>query len=156
MAGYLVSSLSKLLIALSSSVSALIMARSGERIGKGIRIAPRDSFIGETIPEAYIGKAFGIHKMMDSVGAATGTLAALLMWQAGFGVRTIITAGAAVAFTALIPILLLNEKSKGQPRTQRPPAKKKLNAVMLYTGIFNYPLFTFSRYAFAYSVIYLA
>jgi len=136
-AGYMLSCLSKLLIAVSPTVAALAASRSGERVGKGLRIAPRDSLIGDTVAKEFAGKAFGIHKAMDSAGAMIGALAAYIMWQTGFGIKTIIFAGAAVSFIALPPILMLREKFSPQQSAETVSGKTKLKSVFIYNSLFS-------------------
>lgn len=136
-AGYLLSCLSKLLIPLSATAAALAASRSGERVGKGLRVAPRDSLIGDTVDKEFAGKAFGIQKAMDSAGAVTGTLAAYIMWNMGFNIKSIILAGAAVSFVALPPILMLREKYVARLSAETVSAKTKLKSVFLYTGLFG-------------------
>ncbi|MDO9513516.1 MAG: MFS transporter [Elusimicrobiota bacterium] len=136
-AGYLMSCLSKLLIVVSPTSAAVAASRSGERIGKGLRIAPRDSLICDTVPQEYAGKAFGIQKAMDSAGALVGTLAAYILWQTGCGIKTIIFAGASISFIALPLILALREKFIPEKTGEAKSGEKKLNSVFIYTGLFS-------------------
>ncbi|MFG3101387.1 MFS transporter [Streptomyces sp. NPDC048182] len=76
--GYGISALAKLgLMAAGSSVPALGAVIVADRAGKGLRTAPRDALITLSVPESVLGRAFGIHRAMDSVGAFAGPLAAL-------------------------------------------------------------------------------
>ncbi len=77
--GFLLAGAAGLLLALAS----LCM----DRIGKGIRTAPRDALIAGHVPRAQLGAAFGLHRAMDAGGALAGPLlgAALLAWPAGGG-----------------------------------------------------------------------
>ncbi|MBU4134298.1 MFS transporter [bacterium] len=136
-AGYLMSCLSKLLMAVSPTALILAASRSGERVGKGLRIAPRDSLIGDTVAKEFAGKAFGIQKAMDSAGAVIGTLSAYIMWQMGFDIKSIIFAGAAISFIALPPILLLREKFISGKSGEAESDGKKLNSVFIYAGLFS-------------------
>jgi sugar phosphate permease len=54
----------------------LLMARTGDRIGKGVRTAPRDALIAESTAPGARGRAFGFHRSMDHLGAAIGPLVA--------------------------------------------------------------------------------
>ncbi|PKN00620.1 MAG: hypothetical protein CVU78_00155 [Elusimicrobia bacterium HGW-Elusimicrobia-2] len=136
-AGYLLSCLSKLLIAVSATSAAVAASRSGERIGKGLRIAPRDSLICDTVPQEYAGKAFGIQKAMDSSGALIGTLAAYILWQTGCGIKTIILFGAAISFIALPPILMLREKLIPGKNCEMKSGLAKISSLFIYTGLFS-------------------
>jgi len=136
-AGYLISSVSKLFISVTSFIPVITAARAGDRIGKGVRTAPRDSLIGETVPGEYMGKAFGIHRMMDTTGAAVGTVMAFVLWKAGFAIKSIILTGAVVSFLALVPILILREKKVRPKPTAEDGKKGKLTPVLIYTAILS-------------------
>lgn len=76
--GYLISALSRPLIGFSSSFFQVMIARSMDRIGKGIRGAPRDALISDIVPASDRGLAFGWHRSMDTLGAVVGPLLAIL------------------------------------------------------------------------------
>lgn len=74
-AGYSTSALAKFLLLLSSfGWHFVLFARFFDRVGKGIRTAPRDALISESTPEEAQGKAFGFHRAMDFAGATLGAL----------------------------------------------------------------------------------
>jgi len=74
-AGYSTSALAKFLLLLSFfGWYFVLLARFFDRIGKGIRTAPRDALISESAPKKAQGKAFGFHRGMDFAGATLGTL----------------------------------------------------------------------------------
>ncbi len=75
-AGYTLSNLTKPLLALASSWSHVLVIRFVDRVGKGIRTAPRDALITESVAPAHRGLAFGFHRAMDTAGAALGPLVA--------------------------------------------------------------------------------
>jgi MFS family permease len=84
MAGYGLAALSKPLFPLASSAPAVLAARFADRIGKGIRGAPRDAMIAdETAPEVR-GRAFGLRQALDTAGALLAPLVAigLMAWLA--------------------------------------------------------------------------
>ncbi|MCD6412671.1 MAG: MFS transporter [Elusimicrobia bacterium] len=135
-AGYLFSSISKILIAFSNSIPLVAAARSGDRIGKGIRSAPRDSLIGDVIPKEFAGKAFGIHRMMDTTGAAFGTILAFVMWNLGFGIKSILLTASVIAFTALIPIIILKEKRRIKKEKQTNQTGN-LASILFYIAVFS-------------------
>ncbi len=72
-AGYTLSSFAKLLYFIPSWFS-ILMARFFDRVGKGIRTAPRDALISESTPKEIRGRAFGLQRAMDFAGAFIGTL----------------------------------------------------------------------------------
>ncbi|WP_435243128.1 MFS transporter [Streptomyces cucumeris] len=93
--GYGISAVAKLgLMAAGSSVAALGAVIVGDRTGKGLRSAPRDALISLSVPEPVLGRAFGLHRAMDSAGAFAGPLAAL-------GLLSLIGATSPAAFDAI-------------------------------------------------------
>ncbi len=83
--GYLLSVIARVGLLLSVSAGMLLAALSlfADRIGKGIRSAPRDALIAGHTPKEALGAAFGIHRSMDAFGAMIGPLlaAGLLWWR---------------------------------------------------------------------------
>lgn len=67
---------------LVSSVSGVVGIRLTDRIGKGLREAPRDAIISFSTPAEEMGRAFGFHRMMDTLGAILGPLVAYLILRA--------------------------------------------------------------------------
>jgi MFS family permease len=82
LAGYGLSALTKPLFPLASGVGVVVAARVIDRIGKGIRGAPRDALIGDVTPVELRGTAFGLRQAMDTVGAFIGPLLAMLLMAA--------------------------------------------------------------------------
>lgn len=108
--GYSTSAVSKLGIALSVTWPQVFITRSIERTGKGLRDAPRDAIIAGSISKEVRGKAFGIHRAMDTTGAIFGAfLAYVFFWHFGLSLRAIIAIGAFIAFFALIPLIPVKE-----------------------------------------------
>lgn len=88
-AGYGLPALARPLIALAGSVPVLAVLRVADRIGKGLRSAPRDALLARSVDPSRRGLAFGVHRSMDHAGAVLGPLAAagLLAW--GMELRSI-------------------------------------------------------------------
>ncbi|MFF9894112.1 MFS transporter [Streptomyces longispororuber] len=80
--GYLLSALSRLGLLLAGGATAGIgAALAADRLGKGVRTAPRDALISLHSPPDALGRAFGVHRAMDTTGALLGPLAAFaLLW----------------------------------------------------------------------------
>jgi MFS family permease len=79
LAGYGLSTLSKPFFALTTGWFDAFLVRAADRIGKGLRTAPRDALIADSIPESSSGKAFGIHRTIDQSGAIAGPIAAFAL-----------------------------------------------------------------------------
>jgi len=77
-AGYSLSTFSKIILGLSYIWPFVLIARFVDRFGKGIRTSARDSLITESCPENIRGKSFGFHRALDTLGAVVGPLAAIL------------------------------------------------------------------------------
>jgi MFS family permease len=75
-AGYGVSSIVKIGFALSTTWWHVLIMRGLERVGKGLRTAPRDSIIAASVNEKTRGRAFGLHRAMDTAGAVVGPILA--------------------------------------------------------------------------------
>lgn len=98
--GYGMGALSKPLFALAGGAGLIFGARFIDRIGKGIRGAPRDALVADVTPPALRGAAFGLRQALDTVGAFTGPLVAvalMLLWHNDFR---------AVFWVAVIPGML--------------------------------------------------
>ncbi len=98
--GYALGALSKPLFALASCVGMVLTARFMDRVGKGIRGAPRDALLADIAPAEIRGAAFGLRQSLDTVGAFVGPLLGvglMLLWANDFR---------AVFWVAVIPGLL--------------------------------------------------
>jgi len=87
LAGYLISNLVRPLIGIASSWPFVLAMRFADRVGKGIRTAPRDALIALSVDKEQRGYAFGLHRAMDHTGAMIGPLIAalLLAWGMSMG-----------------------------------------------------------------------
>lgn len=98
--GYALGALTKPLFALAPTLSVVLGARLLDRVGKGVRGAPRDALVADITPEHLRGAAFGLRQSLDTVGAFLGPLLAvglMLLWANDFR---------AVFWVAVIPGLL--------------------------------------------------
>ena len=79
--GYGLSTISKPFFAVASSWLDAFIIRAVDRVGKGVRTAPRDALIADSVSESISGKAFGIHRTIDQLGAIAGPLVAFVILQ---------------------------------------------------------------------------
>jgi MFS family permease len=77
--GYGFSTLVKPLFALATSPTWVLVARFGDRLGKGIRVSPRDALVADATPPALRGAAYGLRQSLDTIGAFLGPLAAFVL-----------------------------------------------------------------------------
>jgi MFS family permease len=77
--GYGISTLSRPFVALATGWQQVMGSRFIDRFGKGVRTAPRDAIIAESADRASLGKAFGLHRSMDTMGAVVGPALAFFL-----------------------------------------------------------------------------
>jgi MFS family permease len=77
--GYGLSTLVKPLFAIATSPAWVLIARFGDRIGKGIRVAPRDALVADVTNKANLGAAYGLRQSLDTIGAFTGPIVAFVL-----------------------------------------------------------------------------
>jgi MFS family permease len=101
--GYGLAALSKPLFPLATSFSWVVAARLIDRVGKGIRGAPRDALIADITPPAFRGAAYGLRQALDTVGAVAGPLLAIaaMLWFAG-DFRTVFWLATVPAFASVM------------------------------------------------------
>jgi MFS family permease len=113
LAGYGLAALSKPLFPLADSVTWVFTARFLDRVGKGIRGAPRDALIADLVPPGQRNAAYGLRQSLDSVGAFLGPLLAiglLLLWQDDL--RAVLWVAVVPAFLALAVLFFGVEENR--------------------------------------------
>lgn len=126
--GYGLSALTKPLFPLAGGVGAILFARFADRVGKGIRGAPRDALITDITPAKIRGRAFGLRQAMDTVGAVLGPLLALGLMALFTGdMRAVFWVATLPAVLAVVCVLLgvEDQPSKGIRGKGRPPIDLK-------------------------------
>ncbi|RLE60590.1 MAG: MFS transporter, partial [Thermoprotei archaeon] len=120
-----------------------------DRMGKGVRTAPRDALISQSIRERDAGKAFGIHRTLDQLGAVLGPLLAFILIPM-VGVRTVFLASFIPALIALIILLIAVAEVATPPKSSRllPEVSRVLSGkflwLLLSLSIFNLGAYNFS------------
>jgi len=110
--GYILSSICKIFLAFSTVWQHILVLRPSERIGKGIRTAPRDAIIADSSINQR-GKAFGLHRAMDTAGAIGGSsLAFLLFYFLGFSYKSIFLLAGLIGVVAFVPLSWVKEKRR--------------------------------------------
>jgi MFS family permease len=112
--GYALAALSKPLFPLAGSVALVAAARFMDRIGKGIRGAPRDALIADVTASGQRGAAFGLRQALDTVGAILGPLAAIaLMFLLADDVRTVLWFAVIPAVLSVAVLVFFVKEEKG-------------------------------------------
>lgn len=120
--GYGLSAVTKPLFALAGSPGLILGARVADRVGKGIRGAPRDALLADLVPKAQRGEAYGLRQSMDTVGAFAGPLLAILFMLVLNGNVPMIFAIAIIPAVISVSILVLFVR---EPAAQG-PAKPRI------------------------------
>src|ERR1035437_8754307 len=107
--GYSISTLFRPLTWIVSTAWQIIIVRMFDRVGKGIRTAPRDALIASSVDESIRGRAYGFERAMDNIGAVVGPILAiitLLILFIGFGLKDSLLALRWTFLLAIIPGIL--------------------------------------------------
>jgi len=125
-AGYGLAAVTKPLFPLANSIGLVLAARFLDRIGKGIRGAPRDALVADLTPADQRGAAFGLRQSLDTVGATLGPVAAIgLMYLFDDDIRTVLWFAVIPAAMA-VAVLVFGVKEPSRPqRTARVPLHAK-------------------------------
>ena len=116
--GYFTSAWFKFLLAFSVIWQHIVLFASFERVGKGVRTAPRDAIIADSMPDAR-GRGFGIHRALDTLGAICGSITVLLLlyvlWMEHDPLafyQQVILIAAVIAFISLLPLYWVREAKR--------------------------------------------
>ncbi|SEP38311.1 MFS transporter [Nitrosovibrio sp. Nv6] len=151
--GYTLSNIARPLLGLAGSWPMILVLRSIDRVGKGLRSAPRDALVADATPPGMHGYAFGYHRAMDNGGAVAGSLAAaaVLAWS-GLSLTEVILWSAVPGFVAvlLLGVGVQDEKaSANYPAASAPVVLPPLRWSVLSLPMRRYllvlMLFTFAR-----------
>ena len=122
-AGYALSNLTKPLLAVAGTWPHVLAVRFVDRVGKGVRTAPRDALIADSVVAQHRGLAFGFHRAMDTAGAAVGPLLAFaVLAMAPEHYRTVFWV-AAIPGAAGILTAALFLHDVGRPAVAAPPPR---------------------------------
>jgi MFS family permease len=128
-AGYFAANAVKPLLALATSWWHILLIRFTDRLAKGVRGAPRDVMVAESVPKGQLGAAYGLIQSMDSAGAIAGPLIAFAL-LARYGMRTVFWAAAVPgALCVLVALFGIREKRRSQTTSVAEPEPAKGIAV---------------------------
>ncbi|MGW2520972.1 MFS transporter [Streptomyces sp. NPDC001617] len=118
--GYGVSALCKPLLLLAHSLTPIGLVLAADRTGKGLRTAPRDALISLSSTPATRGRAFGVHRAMDTAGALLGPLVAFLILRATVdGYDAVFTVSFCVAVVGVLVLVLFVPGSSSAPAVEK-------------------------------------
>jgi len=157
-AGYLMGTLSKPLFALAQGAGLVAGARSLDRIGKGLRGAPRDALVADMTPESQRGAAYGLRQSLDSVGAFVGpVLAIVLMLLLAGNFRLVFWIAVIPGLVAVLLLIVFvkeptsthSHKEQSQLNPTEIPALGRAFWLIIITGI----VFTLARFSEAFLLL---
>ncbi|MGB8337467.1 MAG: MFS transporter [Burkholderiales bacterium] len=148
--GYLVSNIVRPFFGLASSVAMFVGLRSVDRIGKGIRTAPRDALLADSVAPEIRGYAYGFHRAMDNGGAMGGALiaAAVLTWSKLSVTQMIMLSAIPGTIGVLLIAFGIHEPVKTIAPAQRaalPPLKFSILSKPMQRYMLVLAMFTFAR-----------
>jgi MFS family permease len=129
--GYGLPVLGKAILATAFAWPMVLLGRTTDRIGKGFRSSPRDALIADAAPVNMRGRAFGLHRAMDSAGAVVGVItSAILLWvlsgspahNEAWPYRVIFGIAAAIGLAAVALTFLIKEPAAAEPTTVKAKA----------------------------------
>jgi MFS family permease len=156
-AGYGLAAVTKPLFPLANSIGLVLLARFLDRIGKGIRGAPRDALIADLTPADQRGAAFGLRQSLDTVGATLGPVVAIgLMYLFNDDIRTVLWFAVIPAVLAVIVLMVgvkepAHKEAKARVPLQATDIKQLGSAYWLV--IVAGAVFTLARFSEAFLVI---
>jgi MFS family permease len=118
--GYLTSAVSRVFLLPATSLGALTSVITADRLGKGLRTAPRDALIAASSPPTALGRAFGVHRALDTLGALIGPLMAFaivgILVPDDFHVVFVASLAFAVMGVALLVLIVPDLRPRRQRR----------------------------------------
>ncbi len=132
--GYGIASFVRPLIAVAQSATQVLAIRLADRVGKGIRNAPRDALIAESVDPSIRGRAFGFHRAADHAGAVVGPLIAFALLQGlGLELRTVFWLAIIPGVFALVTVVAFVREAQSSPArsaAENSTAKPAENSVL--------------------------
>jgi MFS family permease len=157
--GYVLSAVNKLLFPLAEAASTVLIGRIADRIGKGIRDAPRDALLADVTPSPIRGSGFGLRFALYTIGAVTGPLAAVaLMALSGDDFRLVFWIALLPGFASIAVLLLGVREPPNPPRegSRSPPIRRRQLAQLrapLWWAIAIAAIFSLARFSPAFLVL---
>ena len=122
-AGYGISTLSRPIVSLATGWQHVMGSRFMDRFGKGVRTAPRDAIIAESSEKTHLGRAFGFHRSMDTMGAVVGPAIAFFLlgiFSNNYRIVFYLSMIPGVIAVLLIIFFITEKKKASLPNSERP------------------------------------
>ena len=148
--GYGMAALGKVIIAVTAAWPGVLAGRVVDRLGKGIRGAPRDALLVEGVEPSVRGKVFGFHRAMDTLGAVVGPLLGLAGYELlGHRIPPLLYIAIVPAVLSVLLVFLVREQRRTGPRPLRQPVFRglrelprrywRVTALLVGFGMVNFP-----------------
>ncbi len=139
--GYAVSAVCRIAMVPAHTFVAISAVITADRLGKGVRTAPRDALIAAAVPPSRLGRAFGVHRAMDTVGAAIGPLVAFaLLWWIPGGYSPIFVVSFAVGLIGVAVLVLFVPNTRTTVLKEKPRILRAAFASSLRRPLFAFAL----------------
>jgi len=146
--GYTLTLMGTGLIALTQSASALVSLRSAAWFGRGVRSPLRDFMLADEVGPMPFGRAYGIERAADMLGAVAGPLMAFVLLRIGFNVRSVILASVVPSFVAVIAFVSMTrdrERPETNASASAPSGRLPRRFWIFTTGVALFGFGDFSR-----------
>lgn len=152
--GYSMAALGKVIVAVAGAWPGVLAGRVVDRLGKGVRGAPRDALLVEGIESSARGRVFGFHRTADTLGAVVGPLLGLAGYELlDHRIAPLLYIAIVPAVLSVLLIVLVREKPRTSPRPARQPILSgisgglrdlprrfwRVTAVVVGFGLVNFP-----------------
>jgi len=154
LAGYGLSSLAKPLFAIANLWPFVLGVRVLDRVGKGLRDAPRDALVAENTDKDVLGKSYGYQRSMDGLGSVLGALLAFILLPI-LGYKNIFSLAAFPGILAVLTILFVKEKIAHKDEVKKEPLKINFKALSPNLKLFIIVTAVFSLGHFGYAFLLL-
>jgi len=154
--GYGMAALTKPLFALAASAGMVFFARFVDRVGKGIRGAPRDALVADVTPPEQRGAAFGLRQSLDTVGAFAGPVLAILLAAVFAGqLRVVLWIAVVPAFVSVLVLWVFVREPKHQLAAKKNRVELRVGAMprSFWIVCSVASVFTLSRFSEAFLVL---
>lgn len=148
--GYGMAALGKVIIAFAAAWPGVLAGRVVDRLGKGIRGAPRDALLVEGIESSQRGRVFGFHRTMDTLGAVVGPLLGLAGYELlDHHIPPLLYIAIVPALLSVLLVFLVREQRRTEPRPARQPIFRglrelprrywRVTGLLVAFGLVNFP-----------------
>lgn len=150
--GYGISALAKVWLLFAGGFAMIVAVVTVDRLGKGVRTAPRDALIAASSDLSNLGRSFGVHRMLDTIGAAVGPLLAFVILYfipTGYTTVFVVSLAFAIVGVTILGLLVPNRRPRSERATIAEPRRPfrwrnlndpRLRRLMLAAGVLG--LFT--------------